>query len=159
MPWSYYSSISIFGKNPSISTSHIFAQLTQANEKMSHKPSVSQTILTKVLKKSKTLIVLFLKHFTKKAHCRRSNWCVTLRPWNFMNYGCVCQIVTQKRLEYRKRSKKCFDRKNLLFISICVLKHGQQWNSTARLLRIACSTLERQMTKYLQIICLVPVKK
>lgn len=39
--------------------------------------------------------------------------------------------------------------KDMLFMSLCVLKHGQQWELTARLFKISCSTLERQVTRFL----------
>lgn len=43
--------------------------------------------------------------------------------------------------------------KDLLFISMSVLKLEQHWNFTARILKIEASTLERQVAEYLEISC------
>lgn len=52
-----------------------------------------------------------------------------------------------------KGQKPIFTGKDLSFISMGALSHGQQWEFTAQLFITATSTLEWQTTKYLQIVC------
>ena len=49
-----------------------------------------------------------------------------------------------KRTQYKAQ--------DVLFMTLTVLKHGQQWNFTARLFSIKCSTFERLITGFLRMI-------
>lgn len=48
--------------------------------------------------------------------------------------------------------KASFSGTDVYFAMLIVLKHGQQWDSTARLFGIRCCTFERLVTNYMKLI-------
>ena len=53
-------------------------------------------------------------------------------------------VGSGKRTQYKAQ--------DVLFMSLTVLKRGQQWNFTARLFSVKCSTIERLITGFLRMI-------
>lgn len=103
--------------------------------------------------------VLFLDTFCKDVGSTAIKYMCDFAELKFHEV-CVMQIDHVKTTWIIDRRRKTNNfRKGTIFMLLCVPKHGRNREFTAKLFRLWCCKMERQVTKFLHVISLVMQKK
>lgn len=104
----------------------------------------------KVLTRNLDRIVLFLILFLKIVDLLQLNLCATYQHQNLMGMKLTDCVSTKWSVGRRRNTN--LSGKDVLFMSLCVLKLGQQWDFYCKRCQLSYGTLEHQVTKFINII-------